>query len=93
MHAGMLGNMTPNRRLFHLSLQILANCHQVGEYEILRSDSERLSENARQAGVDATLEIWDGMWHVWHVFAGLMPESQRAIERIGSFIHTRMNIE
>ncbi len=66
---------------------------QVGEYEILRSDSVRLSENARQAGVDATLEIWDGMWHVWHVFAGLMPESQRAIERIGSFIHTRMNIE
>ncbi len=64
---------------------------QVGEYEILRSDSVRLSENARQAGVDAALEIWDGMWHVWHVFAGLVPESQRAIERIGSFIDKRMN--
>ena len=64
---------------------------QVGEHEILRSDSVRLSENARQAGVDVTLEIWNGMWHVWHVFAGLMPESQRAIERIGCFINEQMN--
>lgn len=63
---------------------------QVGEHEILRSDSVRLSENARQAGVDVTLEIWDGMWHVWHTFAGLMPESQRAIERIGCFIHEQI---
>lgn len=64
---------------------------QVGEHEILRSDSSRLAENARQAGVDVTLEVWDGMWHVWHAFAGLVPESQRAIERIGSFIYERMN--
>lgn len=64
---------------------------QVGEHEILRSDSVRLSENARQAGVEADLEIWEGMWHVWHAFAGLIPESQRAIERIGRFIHDRMN--
>lgn len=64
---------------------------QVGEHEILRSDSSRLSKNARRAGVDVTLEVWDGMWHVWHAFAGLVPESQRAIERIGAFICTRMN--
>jgi monoterpene epsilon-lactone hydrolase len=64
---------------------------QVGEHEILRSDSERLAENARQAGVEVTLEVWDGMWHVWHILAGYIPESQRAIERIGSFIKERMN--
>ncbi|MEJ2708634.1 MAG: alpha/beta hydrolase [Anaerolineales bacterium] len=64
---------------------------QVGEHEILRSDSSRLSENARQAGVDVTLEVWEGMWHVWHAFAGLVPESQRAIERIGTFICEQMN--
>jgi acetyl esterase/lipase len=63
---------------------------QVGEHEILLSDSQRLSENARQAGVDVTLEIWEGMWHVWHAFAGLAPESQSAIERIGNFIRERM---
>jgi monoterpene epsilon-lactone hydrolase len=64
---------------------------QVGEHEILRSDSSRLAENARQVGVDVKLEVWDGMWHVWHAFAGLVPESQRAIGRIGSFIYERMN--
>jgi len=63
---------------------------QVGEYEILRSDSVRLTENAHRFGVDATLEIWEGMWHDWHMLAGLMPESQRAIERIGIFICNRM---
>jgi monoterpene epsilon-lactone hydrolase len=66
---------------------------QVGEHEILRSDSSRLSENARQAGVEVTLVVWDGMWHVWHAFAGLVPESPRAIERIGAFICDRMNAQ
>jgi monoterpene epsilon-lactone hydrolase len=64
---------------------------QVGEYEILRSDSSRLAEKARQAGVEVTLEVWDRMWHVWHMFAGYIPEAKRAIDRIGSFISERMN--
>lgn len=63
---------------------------QVGEHEILRSDAERLSENARLVGVDITLEIWEGMWHVWHLSAGYMPESQQAIERIGAFVDDKM---
>jgi acetyl esterase/lipase len=64
---------------------------QVGEHEILLSDSLRLAENARQAGVDVSLEVWQGMWHVWHVFAGLIPEAHRAIERVGAFIQERMS--
>ena len=64
---------------------------QVGEHEILRSDSERLAENAHNASVDVTLEIWDGMWHLWHALAGYIPESQRAINRIGAFIRARLN--
>jgi acetyl esterase/lipase len=59
---------------------------QVGDREVLLSDSVRLAERARQAGVDATLEVWDGMWHVWHAFAGYVPEAQQAIERVGAFI-------
>jgi monoterpene epsilon-lactone hydrolase len=59
---------------------------QVGEYEILQSDSSRLSENACQAGVKVILEVWDRMWHVWHMFAGYMPEANRAIDRIGFFV-------
>ncbi len=59
---------------------------QVGDYEVLLSDSVRLAERARQAGVDTTLEIWDGMWHVWQAYADYVPEAQQAIERVGAFI-------
>jgi len=59
---------------------------QVGNYEVLRSDAVRLSENASQTGVDVTLKIWDGMWHAWHMLVGRIPESRRAIDKIGTFI-------
>lgn len=59
---------------------------QVGSDEILLSDSTRLAENARTAGVVVTLEVWEGMQHVWHFAASLIPEGRNAIRRIGEFI-------
>ena len=59
---------------------------QVGQHEVLRSDSESFTRSARAAGVDIRLEVWPGMWHVWHAFAGVVPESGRAIARVGAFI-------
>lgn len=59
---------------------------QVGGDEILLADSLRLAEKARAAGVDVTLNIWDDLWHVWHFFAGLVPESDRAIDEIRHFL-------
>lgn len=58
----------------------------VGDDEILLSDSTRLEEKMKAAGVDVTLEIWPGMWHVWHAFAPYIPEARLAIERIGTYI-------
>lgn len=58
---------------------------QVGTREILLSDSTRFAEKAQAAGVEVTLEIEDGLIHVWHMFPDV-PEAQRAIERIGVFI-------
>jgi epsilon-lactone hydrolase len=57
-----------------------------GENEILLSDAQRLADNARHAGVDATLTVWPKMWHVWHIFAPYLPEAMQAIDEIGSFI-------
>ncbi len=65
---------------------------QVGSDEILLSDSTRLAERAREAGVDATLDVWEGMWHVWHFFAGQMPEGNRAMKEVGKFIHKHLKI-
>jgi acetyl esterase/lipase len=61
----------------------------VGDHEILRDDAVRLAERARADGVEITLEIWPEMIHVWHYFAGLVPESTRALEQVGRFLADR----
>lgn len=58
---------------------------QVGTREILLSDSTRFAEKAQAAGVKVTLEIEEGLIHVWHMFPDI-PEAQSAIERIGAFL-------
>jgi monoterpene epsilon-lactone hydrolase len=63
---------------------------QVGDHEILLSDSTRLAERAQAAGVDVTLEVGEELWHVWQAWAGGLPEGQQAIERIGAFIRQRL---
>lgn len=59
---------------------------QVGSDEILLSDATRLAEQAEAAGVAVTLEVWEGMSHVWHFAASLLPEGRQAIAHIGAFI-------
>lgn len=58
----------------------------VGTSEVLLDDSTRLAERARCAGVEVALEVWEDMIHVWHFFASMLPEGQRAIDRVGEFI-------
>ena len=62
---------------------------QVGSVETLLDDSTRLAQVAQDAGVDATLEITDEMFHVWHAFAPMLTEGQEAIDRMGAFILQR----
>jgi acetyl esterase/lipase len=59
---------------------------QVGSDEILLDDAARLADKARAAGVDVTLEVWPGMFHVWQMVAVLVPEGQQALTGIGRFI-------
>jgi acetyl esterase/lipase len=61
---------------------------QVGSDEILRDDAERMAQNLRQAGCAAELEVWPRMPHDWLLFARILPEGRRAIERIGAFVRT-----
>ncbi len=78
-----------------LASPLFANLHglpplliQVGSDEVLLSDSESFSECARKAGVEATLEVWPQMQHVWQFTASFMPEARQAIERMGVFVKT-----
>jgi acetyl esterase/lipase len=59
---------------------------QVGADEVLLSDSLRLAERARAAGVPLELEVWEHMWHVWHGWAAGLPEGREAIGRVGAFL-------
>lgn len=67
---------------------------QVGTAEILLSDSTRLARKAQAAGVEVTLETWDGMMHVFQAFASRIPEGRKAIHGIGTFIkkHARQPV-
>ena len=61
---------------------------QIGSYELLLSDVERFAEKAKTAGVDVTLDVWQGMQHEWQFAAKFLPEGKRAIFRIGEFVET-----
>jgi acetyl esterase/lipase len=64
----------------------------VGEDEILLSDSIRLADKARSAGVDVNLKVWPKMWHVWHTFVPYLPEAKQAVNEIGLFIRKYLKI-
>jgi epsilon-lactone hydrolase len=63
---------------------------QVGSDEILRDDSVRMGEKLRAAGCDVEVEVWPRMPHAWHLYARILPEGRRAIERIGEFLQSKL---
>ncbi len=66
---------------------------QVGDAEVLLDDSTRFAAKVRDAGGNVTLEVWPEMPHVWHAFAGLLPEADQAIARIGVWLQEQIPVE
>ena len=62
---------------------------QVGDAEVMLSDSTRFAERWRRAGVDVTLEVWPEMFHGFALWAPLLPEGREALEHVGRFIRRR----
>ncbi len=63
---------------------------QAGGDELLLSDATSFAEKARQAGVEVNLEVYQGMWHVWQIYAPYLPEAAQALASVGRFIDHRM---
>jgi monoterpene epsilon-lactone hydrolase len=61
----------------------------VGTADLLLSDSERLAEAAAKAGVDVTLEVGEGLPHVYPIMLGT-PEAAEATGQIGRFLQARV---
>ena len=57
---------------------------QVGDLEILKSDSERLCEKMKACGVSCRLEVWEDMWHVFQMFP--MKKAAYAMDCMAHFL-------
>lgn len=58
----------------------------VGSREILLDDSRRAYDKARAAGVEADIEIWPVVPHVWMIFPRLLPEAKQALNNAAAFM-------
>jgi epsilon-lactone hydrolase len=65
---------------------------QSGGRETLIDDTLVFAERARAAGVPAEVEIFDGMIHVFQMFAAELPEARRAIAAAGAFVRRHLSM-
>ena len=57
---------------------------QVGEHEILRSDSVRLRDRLVMRGIPCRLELWKQSWHVFQMFP--IKRANEAMDSMGQFL-------
>lgn len=62
----------------------------VGDDEILRDDSIRTAENARQAQVEVELKTWPVVPHVWQILHPLLPEARESLNAIDTYLSARL---
>jgi len=60
---------------------------QCGSEEILLDDAKRLHQKALNAGVSVTLDINEGMWHLFQAIDSLTPKAHLAVKKIGQWIN------
>jgi epsilon-lactone hydrolase len=63
---------------------------QVGSNEILLSDALRLAERAATDDVTVTLDVTDGVGHVFQAFAAMLDEADAALDRASTFLRTNL---
>ena len=64
---------------------------QAGTADLLLSDAERLATAAAEAGVNVTLEIREGLPHVYQLMLGT-PEAAEATGQIGKFLRAQVRL-
>lgn len=64
---------------------------QIGESEVMLSDAMRLATHLAENRVRVSLEVWPGMFHVWHMFAAILPEGKQALKGSAAFLENALN--
>lgn len=62
---------------------------QVGECEMLLSDTIIIAEKAKAAGVEVSMHIYPGMFHIFQKGMSMYPESKMAWDEIREFLDKR----
>lgn len=62
----------------------------VGTHEVLLDDARMLAKAMLRDGAEATIEEWQGMWHVWHAFD--IKETRLALKRISEYVCGNMGM-
>jgi monoterpene epsilon-lactone hydrolase len=63
---------------------------QVGEEEILLSDSLTFAEKAKADGVDVRLEVYPKLFHVFNAFWRILPKARKANKKLGEFMQEQL---
>lgn len=80
-----------------LASPLYANFHglcpilvQVGATEVLLDDSLRLRKKLESAAVTTELQVWDGVVHVWHLFAPILEKGKEAINDAAKYANAHV---
>lgn len=60
---------------------------QVGTHEMLLDDAKAVAKKAKEQGVLVRFSIYEGMFHVFQMSGTAVPESKKAWEEVGAFLH------
>lgn len=66
---------------------------QVGSHEILLDDSIEVARRAKEAGVDVSFTIYEGMSHDFQLFLPMLEQGQAAWKEIEAFIKKVFQVE
>ncbi len=62
---------------------------QASSSEVLYDDTTRFEKKLKEAGVVCNVEYWKNMLHVWQAYAPVLPEAQKAINKLGEYIEKK----
>lgn len=65
---------------------------QVGGAETFVGDARLLADAARSAGVEVSLDVFEGMQHCFQMLAGFAPEADEAVARIADWVRPRIGL-
>jgi len=63
---------------------------QIGDREVFFGDAVSMHQSLIAAGVEARFVVWNGMFHVWHLYWPMLEEGRRAVGEIAGFVAERI---